>query len=220
MAKTSNSTNPPPTPSPTVQDTVNNAPTFGIELCPGMGTDVDLPEQREGLARYWTKNIQELFGSDSESHRLLREDFFWTADSGHMRLLEESRNDSVEGTSPADVWTSAMKEAESNHDCHRLVESTITLSSHPRKHRIMVDGFDDFFNAMASTSSPSSATHSCLITVLAYLSSQPQACSLGEFPKMKLHNTEASWIVQSGTDGSKPFYSSGIDGTGQVVAVR
>ncbi len=65
------------------------------------------------------------------------------------------------------------------------------------------------------------AASACLMSLLAFVSSDPSVLYLEEYPELELHNAAAAHITQSGdgAPGTLPFFDVGLDGTGQVVQV-
>lgn len=59
----------------------------------------------------------------------------------------------------------------------------------------------------------------CLITMLAYLVSDPAVFFIEAYPKLEAFNQVASYIVQSAVKDSYPMYNAGLNGTDQIVQV-
>ena len=59
----------------------------------------------------------------------------------------------------------------------------------------------------------------CLHNVAFNLASRPDVCFVGAYQQMQPTNSIAAGVVQSGKKESKPFFTAGLDGEGQVVAL-
>uniref|UniRef100_A0A7S4MVU2 subtilisin n=1 Tax=Odontella aurita TaxID=265563 RepID=A0A7S4MVU2_9STRA len=65
--------------------------------------------------------------------------------------------------------------------------------------------------------SPQNST-SCLLHLIDQLAARAEICSVGTIPEMETKNSNAQWIVQSGTTNYRPFFDMGITGKGEVIA--
>ncbi|CAM9140348.1 unnamed protein product, partial [Choristocarpus tenellus] len=65
-----------------------------------------------------------------------------------------------------------------------------------------------------------SADHShCLMTLVAYLSTRAEVAYIDDLPPVRSANTEASWIIQSGSESTFPVWDEDIQGQTEIVAV-
>ena len=64
----------------------------------------------------------------------------------------------------------------------------------------------------------------CVLSLIIGLSIQPMVQTIEIAQKLELASitgkTNPQWITQSGKINRRPFFDSGLDGSGQVVAVR
>lgn len=65
----------------------------------------------------------------------------------------------------------------------------------------------------------SASSSSCVLSLVAALSTQAEVCSIESVPHAATLNTVATWIVQSGKEDYTPWYDKNITGKGQVVLV-
>ena len=109
---------------------------------------------------------------------------------------------------------------------------SVKPSTNSRRKHVNVQGFGSFIDSLSKATPTSNnvdgdvsvdelvdSGKNCIVSILAYLSSQPEVCSIGPIAKVFQLNYEASWIVQSGKSMERPFSDKGLDGKGQVVAV-
>jgi len=99
---------------------------------------------------------------------------------------------------------------EVNAQCHAAFTSHLKFKSSMEFEYLYVDGLDTAFLH--------SAHHQCFTRLIAFLSNRHEICHLSPVGQVHLKNFEAQWIVQSGVDGSRPFYAADITGENQVVA--
>ena len=98
-------------------------------------------------------------------------------------------------------WTSVLTEP-----CQETIESlSIEVSHHSGMTLTLPNGDVN--------------TNGCLSAAMIDLATHPQVCFVNGYQRIKLRNDAASGIVQSGNTVDRPFHDTGIDGTGQVVAV-
>ncbi|GAB5031948.1 subtilisin-like serine peptidase [Nannochloropsis oceanica] len=97
---------------------------------------------------------------------------------------------------------------------------------------LRLSGFDKIVNAASEnwTLQYSNSTHqgksACLMSLLAFVSSDPAVLFIEEFKNIEMYNAAAAYISQGGSDGiydedksTFPYYSVGLDGKGQVLQV-
>eukprot|EP00804_Cyclotella_cryptica_P001482 CCRYP_003711-RC/>CCRYP_003711-RC protein AED:0.04 eAED:0.04 QI:416/1/1/1/1/0.8/5/1541/431 len=59
----------------------------------------------------------------------------------------------------------------------------------------------------------------CMLTLTLALSTLPSVCAVEIHHTPKPVNTNAQWLMQTGKEGSRPFFDVGLDGEGQIVTV-
>lgn len=104
-----------------------------------------------------------------------------------------------------------------NHQWHRTMSETSNCDEIASELR--VDSFGDTIMFAPSSSSQGGDWHTCLRMFLVDLSLHDNICFVGAYEDPQILNDLASGILQSGSANSKPFYSVGLDGSGQVVAL-
>ncbi|KAL7522115.1 hypothetical protein ACHAWX_006802 [Stephanocyclus meneghinianus] len=65
----------------------------------------------------------------------------------------------------------------------------------------------------------STQDHGCILTLTLAIAAHPNVCSLDLRREVSTQNIIAQWITQSELENERPFFDSGLDGTGQVVSV-
>lgn len=59
----------------------------------------------------------------------------------------------------------------------------------------------------------------CMLTLTLAIAAHPQVCSLDLRREVTTMNVIGQWLTQSELENERPFFDSGLDGTGQVVSV-
>ncbi|GMI15072.1 hypothetical protein TrVE_jg13961 [Triparma verrucosa] len=187
-----------------------NSHAISLHLCPAQNG------QAEELAQKWEAMTLNLFDTESEHHANLREAFFWS-DANHRAEANTDR---------AHRWHESIQSSANSELCHSVISSLDFKVEHtPLAHinTVHVVNFGGFFDAIAATTGADRAhADACFLTVIALLSEQPEVCHLAHRYRHTTRNVEAQWIVQSNqaSGGSmRPFYTAGITGEGQVVAI-
>eukprot|EP00624_Nannochloropsis_granulata_P000737 evm.model.NODE_12910_length_10155_cov_26.200590.2 len=97
---------------------------------------------------------------------------------------------------------------------------------------LRLSGFGKIVNTASEdrTLQYSNSTHpgksACLMSLLAFVSSDPAVLFIEEFKNVEMYNAAATYLTQAGSDGiydedksTFPYFSVGLDGKGQVVQV-
>lgn len=158
-----------------------------------------------------------------------RESFSLTSDHNNVNNMKARSADNI--------WSNALEDGfESKHGCGNMFDS---LEIRPRGNLdanssddyddlVSVIGFELILNAPKTTedtSVKSSAWNKqCVLSLIIGLSIHPQVQTIEIAQKLELASiagkTNPQWITQSGKVDRRPFFDSGLDGSGQVVAVR
>ncbi|GMH68541.1 hypothetical protein TrRE_jg3824 [Triparma retinervis] len=192
---------------------------FDIDLCHGRGGGGD---QRAAAAEKLRSGLLGLFELESEAHSGLSEGFFWNNDDNRRKLRETVG--SGKRRMQADVWVDALDGSEGSEACLNSIQHIhVKEGKDLHTNFLYVNGAVTFVDSVASQfeDAEEGKAHGvqCLLTAMAFMAQQPEVCHVGNKPKIQTFNTQASWITQSGTQGSTPFYDKGIRGQGQVVQI-
>ena len=99
--------------------------------------------------------------------------------------------------------------------CRTVLEEYLLFRPAQESEYVYITGIDQAFSSLKNDE----MFHTCIVSMVAYLSTRAEVCSLSPIRKSGLKNTEAQWIVQSGTNDARPFWDAGIKGSGQVIQV-
>ena len=150
--------------------------------------------------------------------------------------LTSDRNN-MKARSAHNIWSEALQNGfESEHGCGNMFDS---LEIRPRgnleantndnyEELVSVIGFELILHAPKSTDASSVESSAwnkqCVLSLIIGLSIQPMVQTIEIAQKLELASitgkTNPQWITQSGKINRRPFFDSGLDGSGQVVAVR
>ena len=201
-------------------DISSEAPQLRVNLCGSPTFD-----ERSSLAQSFLSGLDLLFSPEGGvSRRALTDAVFWTSDRS---------SSSRRTTATSSVWESAVSAADSDRElCAGALDffgavPSPTSSGAPS---VSVEGLGRYVDDLRAKGGEDLVVRgkACLMAVAAYLAEQPEVCSLGARPLMKLRNYEAKYITQGGVPRSTtsttvlnglPLWTKGIQGEGQVVAV-
>jgi len=127
----------------------------------------------------------------------------------HRNLLTEE----IFGFHLHENWMNLDEEDATNKSCEEAFRGNLRIKSSLDFGSVYVENLDGAAAMLENNEGR------CFVKLVAYLASLHEVCHVSPIPRQELRNFEAQWIVQSGVDGSRPFYDSGITGQGQVVAV-
>jgi len=151
------------------------------------------------------------------------ENFYWT------HLLERSQHHSNMGRNllqnipRATLWARALQEGiDSSHQCADMFDVLhISPLEDGNSFRLQVGGLSDAGSgSIRYQQDYNSSSLSCVLSLIAGVSSHPLVCSVVNAPFVKLFDKQAEWIVQSdGQYDERPWFDAGIRGENQVVAI-
>eukprot|EP00957_Ditylum_brightwellii_P046282 3511696-Ditylum_brightwellii.AAC.1 len=148
----------------------------------------------------------------------LSEVFSITSLTAASRESPRQLQDSKYSESQVEFWTRSLQDGvESDHHCQHMFD---TLEVIPR---FEGNSFEIVLDPDGKQSMPydeSSASNvNCVISLIVGLAVDPHVVDIGVGGELKNNNIRAQWITQSNEDEYRPFFSRGLKGDGQIVAV-
>eukprot|EP00904_Undaria_pinnatifida_P010402 jgi/Undpi1/6492/HiC_scaffold_20.g08971.m1 len=148
-------------------------------------------------------------GSAGEAEELLVREWGWAARTVHALALRR-------GVSPAEAcgWNDVRVAAESDgritvREIGHLLPEAGERGGEPR----------DLPAGVLATETGERERMACLMGLILFLASRPEAARVSALPRGELANEVATRIVQGASETRTPLWDRGVDGSGQVVQV-
>jgi len=190
-----------------------------VTLCPGVSL---AKVGNETIALGWEELSDDVAGDILESlvpttlHSILATEI---ADSYYL-ISEEYEEDASElGEEPTErskLWKETITKYKDAEECKRVYQEKLMWKMQRGR-----EGTDDpsLLNVEFPTSGNTELDAGCMLTLSLAVAAHPDVCSLEKRERPDVRNTVIQWLTQSEVPERRPFFDSGLDGTGQVVAV-
>jgi hypothetical protein len=181
------------------------------------GVDVQLCTETDDISSQAEMILKRIHNERDEIGRSLSltRGFHWTReDVNHEAILKKSgRHLSDSHRNRINRWREVAENGiNAEHQCQTMFDSIDILPMTATSFGITLGHGD-------AADKSSSASSSCTLSLLAALVAQTEVCSVGHLIQPRLVNDKAQWITQSGSSESRPFWDSGLTGSGQVVLI-
>jgi hypothetical protein len=179
-----------------------------VNLCPGVlmaSENNSLYDDMEAMADAIigklvpTTLAQKLANAISDAYYLTSEEYQNSTDSGDEQMTER-----------AQLWKGLLNEYKESGICADVYKSRLDWSLYRATDQVTVK----FNNTGNSTQD-----QGCILTLTLAIAAYPAVCSLDLKREVSVSNTISQWMAQSELENKVPFFDSGLDGSGQVVAV-
>ena len=184
--------------------------TIEANLCPGvaMATENDTASDEEQAMADWIIDKlvpQTLANAVSDEYYLTSEEYRNATESTGKKVTER-----------AELWKDFLDEYQESGVCAETFTTRLTWSL--ERATDAETGYSQVTIQFNNTEN-STQDQGCILTLLLAIAAHPNVCSLDLRREVSTQNMIAQWITQSELENERPFFDSGLDGTGQVVSV-
>lgn len=187
--------------------------TIEANLCPGVAMASDnytLYNDMEALADAIIAKLvpttlaEKLADAISDAYYLTSEEYLNSTDSlGNM-------------TERAQLWKELLNDYQESGICDEVYKSRLDWSL---DRATDAETGNSQVTVKFNNTGNSTQDQGCIMTLTFAIASHPAVCSLDLKREVGVQNTIPQWMAQSELEGKVPFFDSGLDGTGQIVAV-
>jgi hypothetical protein len=188
--------------------------TIEANLCPGVlmaSENSSLFDDMEAMADAIIAKLvpttlaQKLANAISDAYYLTSEEYQNSTDSSDEELTER-----------AQLWKGLLTEYQESGVCVEVYKSRLEWSL---DRAIDAETGSSQVTVKFNNTGNSTQDQGCILTLTLAIAAYPAVCSLDLKREVSVSNTISQWMTQSELEGKVPFFDSGLDGTGQVVAV-
>lgn len=196
-------------------------PSLDMVLCPGVskatgGTSDTVVEGWEEVSQETAGQIIEMLVPSTKASMLATAiaDTYYLTSEAYIDAVD-SEEGGEDATERSKLWRGLIKDYQESRQCDGVYKEQLDW----KLKRARSDDDVSVLNVEFNTTGNTEFDQGCMLTLSLAIAAHPDVCSLESKERVKVQNTVVQWLVQSEVEEGRPFFDSGLDGTGQVVAV-
>eukprot|EP00804_Cyclotella_cryptica_P013914 CCRYP_002444-RC/>CCRYP_002444-RC protein AED:0.08 eAED:0.08 QI:101/0.77/0.6/1/0.77/0.7/10/144/934 len=142
----------------------------------------------------------------------ISDEYYLTSEEYH----NVTESDGEKATERAELWKGLLNEYQESGVCAETFKTRLTWSLERAKD---AETGNSQATIQFNNTGNSTQDRGCVLTLTLAIAAHPNVCSLDLRREVSTQNIIAQWITQSELENERPFFDSGLDGTGQVVSV-